>query len=77
MSCAVGVAANAHLAAGDPIHYTEADTPEHTCLKEYPDQRGEVFVSAALPRYRSQADLLEVVIAALICGVPSYAVRCS
>jgi hypothetical protein len=64
-----GGAAKAHLAAGNPIYYTEADTPEHTCLKEYPDgrrelvtfdlERGEVFISAASPRHRSPADLLD------------------
>jgi len=64
-----GAAAKAHLAAGNPIYYTEADTPERMCLKEYPDGRrehvtfdvecGEVFVAEASPRHRSRAELLE------------------
>lgn len=64
-----GAAAKAHLAAGNPIYYTEADTPPNTCLKEYPDgrrelvtfdvERGEVFISEASPRHRSRADLLD------------------
>ena len=64
-----GAAAKAHLAAGNPIYYTEADTPERMCLKEYPDgrrelvtfdvERGEVFVAQASPRHRSRVELLE------------------
>lgn len=37
-----GAAAKEHLAAGFPIYYGEADTPEDAIIKEYPDGRREL-----------------------------------
>lgn len=45
-----GSAAEATLAAGIPIYYGEADTPEGLLIKEYPDGRRE------LVRYSRQGD---------------------
>lgn len=50
-----GSIARAHLAAGFPIYYSEADTPADAIIKEYPggrrelvsfDRQGEHFVQA-------------------------------
>jgi YgiT-type zinc finger domain-containing protein len=37
-----GEAALEHLAAGNPIYYREADTPQGVCIKEFPNGRREL-----------------------------------